>query len=183
MFVNHSNMAKASVPFTKEFVKLLSSYPGLKVHSGEDVENMDAILVGIVMTPKYRHQTMTTKNEKFTSDKLKTSIGSRREFFVPTATGYKVQLRLVLIKNPKAKEVELAKSEIAGYLQSNPTKIVFNHFMELEGSFTREAGDTISTDSPGTVNFSKNKGNFENSLNSTAKSAATEFRETVLDVF
>lgn len=183
MFVNQSNMAKAGVPFTREIVKLLSSYPDLKVYQGEDTSRRDAILVGIVTTPKYRAETFNTRTEKFTSDKLKTSIGGRREFFVPTSTGYKVNIRLVLIKNPKPLELELVKSNAVSYLQSNPTKIIFNHVMNLEGTFTREAGDTITSDSPGIVNFSKNKGNFENSLNNTAKAAANQFRETVLDVF
>ncbi len=183
MFVNHSTVAKASVPFTKEFVRLLSRYPNLKVYSGEDTAGMDAILIGIVTSKKYLHQTFVTKNEKFTEGKLKNSIGDRREFFVPTATGYEVSLRVVLIKNPRKAEVELAKSELAAYLQSNPSKIIFNHVMDVTGSFNREAGDTVNPDSPGTVNFSKNKGNFESSLSSTAKSAATQFKETVLDVF
>ena len=79
--------------------------------------------------------------------------------------------------------MKLVESNAVSFLQSNPAKIVFNHVMNLEGSFTREAGDTITSDSPGIVNFSKNKGNFENSLSNTAKAAATQFRETVLDVF
>lgn len=183
MFVNHSNMAKASVPFTREIVRLLSSYPDLRVYQGEDTSGRDAILVGIITSSKYKATTFQTKTERFTQDKLKTSIGGRREFFVPTSTGYNVTVRLVLIKDPKQLEMELVKSNAVSFLKSNPSKIIFNHIMTLEGSFTRETGDTITSDSPGIVNYSKNKGNFETSLSSTAKAAATQFRETVLDVF
>lgn len=183
MFINHSNMAKAGVPFTKEVVKLFSSYPDLKVYQGENVQGRDAILIGIITSPKYLSSTFKTKTEKFTSDKLKTSIGARRAFFVPTSTAYHITVRFILIKNPKKLEIELAKSTIAKYLQANPSKIIFNYSMLMEGSFTREVGDTVTSDSPGIVNFSKNKGNFEVSLGNTARKAAVRLRETVLDVF
>lgn len=183
MFVNHSNLAKVSVPLTREIVSVLSSYPELRVYQGEDTKRRDAILLGIVETPKYRRETFETRNEKFTNDKLKESIGNRREFFVPTATAYNFKMRLILIKNPKPLEIELAKSELAKYLQENPSKIIFNHYQEVSGSFTRDSADTINSDSAGIVNFSKNKGNFESSLDAAARSAAIQFRDTVLDVF
>lgn len=185
MFVNQSNIAKASVPFTKEVSNILSSYPSLRVYQGEDTSKMDAILIGIVTTPKYRHETFSTRTETTSkaSNKLITSTGGRARFFIPTSTTYKASLRLILIKNPTLQDKELARSELVKYMQNNPTKIVFNHVIELESSFGREAGDTVSPDSPGTVNFTKNKGNFEKSLDDLAKSAAIEFKETVLDVF
>ncbi len=185
MFVNHSNIAKASVPFTREISNVLSSYPSLRVYQGEDTDGVDAILIGIVTTPKYREETFSTRTETTSqaSRKLISSTGGRARFFIPTSTSYRTYLRLILIKNPTSQETQMARSELVKYLQTNPMKIVFNHVMELEGSFGREAGDTISPDSPGTVNFTKNKGNFEKSLSDTAKAAAIEFKETVLDVF
>jgi hypothetical protein len=185
MFVNHSNIAKASVPFTKEISKVLSSYSSLRVYQGEDTGRMDAILIGIVTTPKYRQDTFTTKTETTSeaSAKLDASTGTRAKFFIPTSTSYKTSLRLILIKNPTLQETEMARSELVKYLQTNPMKIVFNHVIEMNTTFGREAGDTVSPDSSGTVNFTKNKGNFEKSLSDAAKSAAVEFKETVLDVF
>jgi hypothetical protein len=185
MFVNHSNIAKASVAFTREISNVLSSYPSLRVYQGEDTSGVDAILIGIVTTPKYREETFSTKTETTSqaSNKLISSTGGRARFFIPTSTSYKTSLRLILIKNPTPQELEMARSELVKYLQTNPMKIVFNHVMELENTFGREAGDTVSPDSPGTVNFTKNKGNFEKSLSDTAKAAAIEFKETVLDVF
>lgn len=185
MFVNQSNIAKASVPFTKEISKVLSNYRSLRVYQGEDTSGVDAILIGIVTTPKYRKDTFTTKTETTSesSNKLISSTGGRAKFFIPTSTSYKTSLRLVLIKNPTPQETEMARSELVKYLQTNPMKIVFNHVIEIEGSFGREAGDTVSPDSSGTVNFTKNKGNFEKSLSAVAVSTAIEFKETVLDVF
>jgi hypothetical protein len=181
MFINRSSLANVSGPLTKEIVMLLASYPGLTIYSGED-SRADAVLVGIVSSPARRSDTLKTSATNFTSDDLKTSLGSRPEFYAPTTTAYTLSLQIALIKDPAREDRELIESSIGKFINNHP-KIIFNQILDVSNSFDRTVKETLTTESEGVTNFTKTKAQFEASVQNLAKRAALDFKELVLNVF
>ncbi len=181
MFVNNSPIANVGSMVTKEIMLLLSSYPGLKLRSGEDLSS-DAILIGIIEGEQQLGELLKTTERKFTSGELKDSIGDRREFYVPTGTNLLLKVRFVLIKNPTRSDIDLTKGELAHAMGSH-SRVVMNHTLDLSASFTRVVGATTTVDSPGLVNLTKNKAIMERALEDGSKSLATQFKDVVLNAF
>jgi hypothetical protein len=62
-------------------------------------------------------------------------------------------------------------------------KVVLADTIPLSGSFSRVAAETHSSSAPGELNFVKNKGIFEKSLQDTCYQAAQTFKQVVLNAF
>lgn len=181
IFVNTSSYAGAGPIFTREIVALLSTYSELKI-SPVSGGNEDAVMVGIIESPRRNSDAFVTTATKFTAGELKQSIGNRAQFYLPTASNYQVTLRIFLIKNPSKGDRELLTSPIASQLAKHP-KVVFNHVFTYTGSFNRETRDTITSDSGGLVNYTKTRRYFQQSLEALAKQASRDLEDLVINVF
>ena len=180
-FINQSGIPHISIPLTQEMILLLAEYPSLRVYSGER-EEADAILIGIVRTEDHRRNIVKTVRRSYVDTELSGSIGKRNTFTVPSESAYRVTLQLALIKNPTAKEISLLKSDIGPGI-GHGKKILFNKTIPLEGRFQREVWDTVTSDSPGMVNYTKTKHHFEASFVELGRRATAVFRDTVLNAF
>ncbi len=181
MFVNKTPVPNVGSMVTKEISFLLSSYPGLKVRSGEDLSS-DAILIGIVESTQQLAELIQTTERQFTTSDLKASLGSRKEFFVPTGSSLNLSVRFIMIKNPRRQDVELAKSELNKMMINHP-KMLMNQSLNFVASFTRVVAGTETIDSAGLVNMTKNKAIMERALQDGSKSLAQQFKDVVLNAF
>jgi hypothetical protein len=181
MFINRSVLPQLVAPLTKEITLALNDYAGLKVYSG-DFEKADAVLIGIIESRDHYNEVVKNSQMLFTDDKVKSSIGNRVPFYYPVETNYRFVLRVVLIKRPSKEELELLTSDIGSQIKVHP-KIVLTDTIEISGTFARVASPTDSGTKPGEVNFVKNKGIFEKSLQETSYQAAQTFKQVVLNAF
>jgi hypothetical protein len=178
MFVNRSVIPHVAAPMTQEIVNVLNQYEGLKVVAGESYET-DSILLGIVDSAEKINETITAKSTEFAENK--TALGNRQPFYYPSELSYNLQLQIILIKRPSPAELELFKSDIAQYLKLHP-KAIINEVIPLSGSYQRVANDNVSG-SGGDVNYVKNVGIFEKSVQDLSRSAAITFRDLILNAF
>lgn len=181
MFVNQTSFSGVSGAMTREISKVLHSYPGINVYAGEFVA-ADAVLIGVIKSGDKVISVIDSSTKKFTTDKLKDSIGNRREFYIPSASTYKLKLELTLIKDPSPLDKELIQSDLKKYLSRHP-KIIFNEVMDLSGSFSRATLPNTTPDDGGVTNYTQNKALFEKSIESLAVSAAQSFKEVILNAF
>ena len=182
MFINHSNFAGASSIFTKAFFDLFQEFPGLEVYSGES-SRADALLLGIIQTPKRNNEVFDRGSTRFTDTNLSPSLGDRPHFLVPDSTIYRVNVRLVLIKNPTLGELELLRSPQIGPQLTQGPKIIFNRTLEHSATFQHRIEETSREDSPGIVNFTNTRYFFQKSLEGSAQDMAHNFKELVLNAF
>lgn len=181
MFVNRSNLPNLAGPMTKEIILALSDYSGLKVFSGNN-DSADAVLIGIIESSDHYNDTVTTTQTLFTDQNLKSSVGNRSAFYYPVQTSYNFSLRVILIKRPSKAEIDLFTSDEVPMAKIHP-KVVLTDTIPLSGSFSRVAAETFSSSAPGELNFVKNKGIFEKSLQDTCYQAAQTFKQVVLNAF
>ncbi len=181
MFINQSSLPNVSSIFTREFFNIFHEFTGLKIYSGES-SYADAVLVGIIKSPKRNKDIFGRENVRFTDSDLSRSLGDRPNFFVPVSTSYRIAVQLVLIKNPTFRELELLRSSLGTYVREE-TKVVFNHTFNVQPTFSRYVKDTSSEDSPGIVNSTVTKHFFEKNLKETARNTANNFKELFLNVF
>lgn len=175
MFYNQSNFPNISAPMTKEIYHVLSKFNDLELRSGD--QEADAVLIGIVMSPDKVRRSMI--GEDFRSAKnVIDEIGDQRgDFYIPARTRLQSSLRLVLLKNPTPKEIELLKSGLGRFAIGS--KIIINETIALTSSFNRElySGEALS------VVDTQNRGAMRNSIEEMAKSAAQNFKDMVLYAF
>ena len=181
MFVNRSSIPELAAPMTREITFALNDYPGIKVYSG-DSEEADAVLIGIIDSSDHYNDVIKTKNQLFTDNTVKTSVGKRTPFYYPSESSYTFSVQFILIKRPTKQEIELLTTDLGQFMKANP-KVVLMDRLDLSGSFTRVIGESITPYSPGKTNFVKNKGIFEKSIQDTAVSAAKSFKQVVLNAF
>jgi hypothetical protein len=183
MFVNRSVIPALAAPLTKEITLALNDYSGIRVFSGDN-ENADAVLLGIIDSRDSYKKTVTTSQSLFTDndDNIKSSVGKRSPFYYPVQTTYEFTLTVILIKRPTKEELDLLTTDFAKYMKVNP-KVVLMDTIDITGNFSRVIGDTISSTKPGEVNFVKNKGIFEKSIQESALDAAKTFKQVVLNAF
>ncbi len=185
MFINDSSVSRASLHLTREFYRIFSNYPDLKVKSGENVKT-DAIVVGIISSRKKRNAVFQNGSYIYTEGTFDTSIGNRRHFYVPQVINYQVFLDLYIIKDPQDKEMALFQSGNKALLEKilpRHPRVVLHSHIPVNGSYTRHLKETATVNSPGLANMTQSAGNFEESLQSIAISTAKDFKETVLNVF
>ena len=181
MFINRSALPQLVAPMTKEITLALNEYTGLKVLSG-DAENADAVLIGILESNDHFNDVVKTTQTLFSEGDIQNSIGNRSPFYYPSQTNYYFWLRIILIKRPSPEELALLTSDIGRGIKIHP-KIVLQDKIDLSGTFTRVVGATNSGTTPGEVNFVKNKGILDKSLQDTCYKAAQTFKQVVLNAF
>lgn len=180
MFLNRSAIPDAGAYLNKEIVLSLTGHTGLKIYNGEN-QDADAVLIGIV-TSKDHVTSVYKSDDTFTTGALEESIKGRKSFYVPSSTSYAMNLQLVLIRRPTKEDRALIESSLGPFLNAHP-RIVLNESLSLSGSFTREVFDTLTPDSGGVVNYTKNRSLRDKSLQNMAKDAAKTFNQEVLDAF
>ena len=181
MFINRSVLPELAAPMTKEIMLVLNDYSGLKVLSGDN-ESADAVLIGIIESSDHMQDVVRTSQTLFTDNTIKTSVGNRSPFYYPVETSYSLNFRMIIIKRPSKEEMELLASDIGQYMKVNPKVVLMDQF-SLASTFARVVGETVSTESPGSVNFVKNKGIMEKSIQETSVRAAQNFKQVVLNAF
>lgn len=184
MFVNRSVIPELAAPLTKEITMALNDYSGLRVYNGNN-EAADAVLIGVVDSEDFYNEVVTTTQTLFTDNDsaIKNSIGQRSPFYYPVESSYRFKLKLYLIKRPTAEELSLLQSaELGKFVKLNP-KVVLTDEIDLSGTFSRTIAETSGPHSAGKVNFVKNKGIFEKSVQETAMYAAKTFKQVVLNAF
>ncbi len=106
------------------------------------------------------------------------TIGERRDdFYVPSTTDLRASLRIILIKNPSAKEIELLKSSLGKFAVGS--KIIVNETIGLSGSFTREIYGSSAVD----VTDTQNRSAVRNTVADMSERAAQNFRDMILYAF
>lgn len=178
MFVNRSVFPHVGALMTQEIVTVLNQYHDLEVIPGESFKT-DAVLLGVVDSKEKIREAMRAKSTEFTDGK--TSLGGRPDFYYPSEVSYDLTLNLILVKRPSKEELELFKTDLAAYLNLHP-KVIINETIALSGSFQRVANDR-GTGLGGDVNYVKNEGIFEKSLQDVARNAAINFRDLILNAF
>jgi hypothetical protein len=181
MFINRSVLPQLAAPMTKSITLALNDYSGLRV-KGADDESADAVLIGIIESKDHYNEVVTTTQFLFTDENLKASIGARTPFYYPVQTTYNISLRLILIKRPTKNELDFISSSSGSGVLVHP-KVVLEDTIPLSGSFARVVNPTSTANAPGEVNFVKNKGIFEKSLQDTCYQAAQTFKQVVLNAF
>lgn len=181
MFINRSALPQLAAPMTKEITLALNDYTGLKVLSGDN-ENADAVLIGILESRDHYNEVVTTTQTLFTEGDISKSIGNRSPFYYPVQTTYNFSLRVILIKRPTAEELALFTSDLGRMIKVHP-KIVLEDNIDLSGNFARVASPTSTATAAGEVNFVKNKGIFDKSLQDTCYQAGQTFKQVVLNAF
>lgn len=182
MFINRSAFPLIAGQMTQEIRLMLNQFPGLELFSGEGGEGADAVLVGIIDSPKNLRDAMKTTGTTFVSGDLKESIGDRPAFYLPTQAQLRVDVTFVLIKRPSQEDLELLESEMAPYLINHP-KILFKEVMNLNRSFSRAIESNLGPDDGGIVNATRNKKLVELEMKNMAESAALQFKRVVLNAF
>ncbi|MBC7537859.1 MAG: hypothetical protein H7281_03505 [Bacteriovorax sp.] len=181
MFINRSVLPQLAAPMTKEITLALNDYTGLKVISGDN-QNADAVLIGILESKDHYNDVVKTTQTLFTEGDISKSIGNRSPFYYPVQTTYNFALRIILIKRPSPEELALFTSDLGRMIKVHP-KIVLEDTINLSGNFARVASPTNTATAPGEVNFVKNKGIFDKSLQDTCYQAAQTFKQVVLNAF
>jgi hypothetical protein len=183
MFINRSVIPELAAPMTKEITFVLNDYSGLKVLSGND-DKADAVLIGIIESKNHYNEVVTTSQSLFTDDTvgIKDSIGARSPFYYPVNSTYAFNLKIILIKKPSPEELQLLTTDFAKYMKVNP-RVVLVDEIPLSGNFSRVVGESTQINGSGSVNFVKNKGIFEKSLQETCVQAAQTFKQVVLNAF
>lgn len=176
MFYNQSNFVNFSAPMTKEVYQMLSGFSGLKLYSGH--EKADAVLVGIIDSPDNVRTSHRAKNLRSAKNAVGELIGDGRDdFYIPSTTELVASLRIILIKNPSEREIELLRTSM-GRFALGP-RIIVNEMIPLSGSFTRELYGADAVD----VNDTQNRSAKEETMGEMAERAAQSFRDLILYAF
>ncbi len=181
MFINHSSIPHTSALFTKEVFALLSKYRDLKVVSGNNMKQ-DAILLGVISGPERRKDLFKVDSKIFTDGAVRDSLGQRKPLYLPQSVKYQLQLRLILLKNPHKKELDLLSSPMGALVPKNE-RIIFNEQISFEQSYSRKIFDNLKPDSGGVVNFTNSFGNFEKSLEELAVEASRRIEQEIFNAF
>lgn len=182
MFINRSAFPLIAGQMTQQMRLMLNQFPGLELFSGEGGDKADAVLVGIIDSPKNLRKALRTTGTTFVSGDLKESIGGRPAFYLPTQAQMRVDVTFVLIKRPSQEDLELLESEMAPYLINHP-KVLFKEVMSLNRSFSRAIESNLGPDDGGVVNATRNKKLVELEMKRMAESAALQFKKVVLNAF
>jgi hypothetical protein len=180
-FLNKSLIPNVSALMTERIASVLSQNTTLKVTSGNS-KRTDATLVGIISSNTRRNEFYKTQTTTLVNQSFSPELATRREFYAPSVTNYKLNLHLVLIKQPTAQDMELLNSDLKKFMKNHP-RVVFTKNIELLGSYTRVIAPSDSPDSGGAVNSTKNREVLNKSVESLATSAASSFKETVVNAF
>ena len=176
MFYNKSNNSNISALMTKEIHLMLTKFKGLKVYSGN--KKADAVLIGIVDSRDKIAQTRRGGNLRSVENAAGELLGNNRgDFYIPSRTDVSAKVRIVLIKNPSQKEIQLMQSSLGKFVVNS--RVILNESIALTQSFTRE----IYNDESVVVVNSQNRSAVKKSLRDMAASAAQNFRDMIIYAF
>lgn len=182
MFFNKSNIPNTAPIFTREFYKYLSSFQNLKIYSGINPK-ADAVLLGIIDSPKSIRDTISVTDTKFTSTVVEeTDIGVRRDFFTPTQNQVNLVLRLVLIKNPTSNDIKAFQGNLPKGKVVHP-KVIFNEEITLQTAFDRELRAFSTEQKEGVTNFTNNQGNLRKLVENMAVQGRDYFKDLIIYAF
>lgn len=185
MFVNQSVMPQMAGLMTKEIVLALKDFSGLRVINGDESDS-DAVLLGIIESSNHYNEVVQTTSTAYTNtpanENIKKSIGNRQDFYYPATTAYSMHLRVILIKRPTKEEIDFLTKNTLGLTKFHP-KVVLTETLPITGNFSRVVNDTLTPNSGGEVNFVKNKGILEKSLQDSCLQTAKNFKQVVLNAF
>ena len=177
VFVNRSLLPHIAGVMSSKIIELLREYPGLEVYSGNS-KKADAVLLGIISGDE--------KWEDFikTQDTILVKVENRKDFYLPLNSSFGVNLRLVLIKNPQKRDLEIFTSKLAPGIAAKG-KVLFNESLALEASIQRilETTDPANKDSGGYVNNTKNSYIFKRASLTLSEQAVQVFKQEVLSAF
>ena len=176
MFYNKSNHSNISSAMTKEIYLMLTRFKGLKVYSGN--KEADAVLIGIVDSQNRISQTRRGGNLRSVENAAGEIIGENRgDFYIPSQTDVSAQLRIILIKKPSKKDIQLMQSSLGKFVANS--RIIFNETINLNQSFTREIYDDESV----SVINTQNRSALKKSIRSMASNAAQNFKDMIIYAF
>lgn len=178
MFINRSVLPQLSGPMTQEIILALKDFSGLRVFNGNSNES-DAVLIGIIDSPDHYSDAVKTATSTFTSGDVQKLIGSRAPFYYPSTTAYQFSVKFIIIKRPSSEEIDFVTKNSLSISKLHP-KVVLTDDIPVTGSFSRVVSDTRSG---GEVNFVKNQGVFEKSLQDSCVQTAKNFKQVVLNAF
>lgn len=175
-FYNHSNFSNVSGPLTRELYLMLSGFKGLKVSPGD--KNADAVLLGIITSDDKVLDSREGLDFRAVKNATNNAIGEDRgDFYVPARTKFQMRLRLIILKRPTSKEIELMKTSL-GKFAVGP-KVIVNETIDLSQTYNRE----IYPDEGIQVLGTQNRGAQKNSVELMAQEAANSFRDMILYAF
>lgn len=155
---------------------MLSTFSGLELRSGD--QKADAVLVGIIYSPDKLRDSRRSNSLRSAKSALGGVVGDERgDFYIPATTQLTAGLRLVLIKNPGEKELELLKTSL-GKFAVGP-RIIVNETIGLSGGFTRELYGANAVD----VIDSQNRSALNSAVEDMAEAAARNFKDMILYAF
>ena len=174
MFYNNSALPNVSAQFTREFKVMLYKYQGLKIQSSNSA-GVDAVLIGIIDSPASYSSTVANQTLRVANA---VDGEGRREFYVPSSSRVTINLRVILIKNPTAKEIKILQSEFGKYIDVD-SRIIINQQIPLQEAFNRE----LYVGSSGDINYTQNQGAIKSTVDLLAIRATESFRSLILNVF
>lgn len=178
MFYNYSNISEVSGDFTRETYRLLTEFSGLKLKSGYS-KNTDAVLIGIIKTPEKVAETLKPGNLRYAQDKAPNAIGNARQaFYIPGTTEVQLYVQVIVIKKPTEEELALLKSGIGDQVRST-SKVIFNEYIPIRTTYTREILDGAGVE----VNATQNFGVQRKTVKNMAEQAAVSIRDLILYAF
>lgn len=161
---------------TREIYQMLSGFNGLELKSGK--RNSDAVLIGIIMSPDKVRESMRGQNFRSAKSAEDGNIGDERgDFYIPSTTELNSSLRLILIKNPSEKEIELLRTSFGKFAVGS--KIILNETISLKGSFTREL---YGPDASAVID-TQNRSAAKNTIVDMSEKAAQNFKDMILYAF
>lgn len=177
MFHNYSNQPEASGNFTRETYRLLSSYPGLKLHSGYRTDS-DAVLIGIIKTPEKIFESQLPNNLRVAQKQADNATGDRQDFYIPGTTIMQLYLQVIVIKKPTEEELSLLKSGIGDKVKLS-SRVIFNETIPVRAQYTREIFDNEEV----SITATQNAGIQRKTMRTMAEQAAISVRDMILYAF
>lgn len=176
MFYNYSNFANVSGKLTKEVIGVLTDFKGLRLYTGR--KPADAVLIGIIESDKnIKESKIVTSTKGIKNTYGQDSIGTRKDFNLPTANKIRLRLRIIVLRHPTEAEINFFQKNISE--QALGSKVIFNESIWLEESFNLKElkEESIS------VLGSQNQGVERQAIDRIAKQAATGFKDMILYAF
>lgn len=174
-FYNHSNINNVSSSFTREMSFMLAGFSGLRIIN--DSQNSDAVLIGIIESADSRKESRVRSDDIVSSSILGNRIDSskRVDYYIPTKTNLKLDLKVMLVKAFDSNDIEVLKSkgELIG------PRVLFTEVIPLTETYTRE----VLSGAANNFTTTRANGAEKNALEGMATNAANTFREMILYAF
>jgi hypothetical protein len=172
LFINRTIFPNISAAFTNELIARLHNFKGLSIDGGDPSSLGDHALVGVLTSSAMEKSVLEPLIRSFTgnSSSLRRSIGARPDFYLTSQYRVKLNLELILIKNPL----------INGIVQKEKPEVIFHHSIPVEFKVVNNISAVDGPDSLGVTNYTNNRGFFEFELKKTAKKTAERLESLIL---